>query len=138
MVYAGSCVGGMGTDVEDEGARVGEVGREGGGGDGGERLLGGERRGRGGDGEGGEWRGERGAWMAWGGVAGEETGSAEVGVAEAEGDGVGKVVVAVGLGGRRVGGASDGDIGEEIVRHQGYSTSPCPLDNPLPAFRTAT
>lgn len=40
IVYAGSSVGSVGADVEDEGASVGKIGSEGGGWDGGEVLLG--------------------------------------------------------------------------------------------------
>lgn len=103
---AGGGVGGVGTNVEDEGGGVVEEGREG------RRWDGGKGRGRGGE-RGGLWGlwGETG--LGVGEIAGEEGSGAE-----AEGDGVGKVVVGVGVGVRGADGAN-GDAREEIVGHEG-------------------
>ena len=74
----------VGPDVEDEGVRVGKVRREGRGWDGGEGAWGGGGPGRGRWWWECVWSGELESWE----IVGEETGSAEIGGAEAEGDGV--------------------------------------------------
>lgn len=109
-------MGSVGADVEDERVRVGGVRSEDGGWDGGEGL--GRRRGtrwglRVGVGVGERGRG-RGRVLGRK-IAGEETGGAKIGRAEADGDCECKVVVVVVFGG----GLSEGDIREKVVGHQG-------------------